>query len=152
MHWMNPTGAAALPALALILSLYVLKQKMEPAAVSSTYLWERALQSMEADTPFQKLKRSLLLFLQLLLALLLALSLMRPMTLGGETGEVMFVFDISASMQANDGNGTRLDAALTDARRRVDGLKDGARVSILTAGARVSQPLARASDRFAAKR
>lgn len=152
MHWMNPAGAWALAALAVILCLYILKQKMEPLTISSTHLWQKALSSMEADRPFQKLRRNLLLFLQLLLALLLALSLMRPMTLGGEAGEVVFVFDLSASMQAEDGGGSRLDAAVSDAKRRVDGLPDGAKVSVITAGAQVSQPLARSSDPMAARR
>ena len=152
MHWMNPTGAYALFALALILCLYILKQKMEPMEVSSTYLWEKALASMEADRPFQRLKKNLLLFLQLLLALLLALSLMRPMTLGEETGEIAFVFDLSASMQADDGSGTRLEKAVEDARRRVEGLPDGTRVSVLLAGNQVTQPLARANDKAAVSR
>lgn len=152
MHWMNPAGAWALTALAAILFLYILKQKTEPLTVSSTYLWQKALASMEADRPFQKLRRNLLLFMQLLLALLLALSLMRPMTLGGEAGEVVFVFDLSASMQADGGDGTRLDLAIEDAKKRLAGLPDGARASILTAGAQVKQPLARSDDSLAARR
>ncbi len=152
MHWMNPTGAWALSALAFIICLYILKQKMEPIEISSTYLWQKALASMEADRPFQKLRRSLLLFMQLLLALLLALSLMRPMTLGDETSEAVFVFDLSASMQAESGGKTRLENAIEDARRRLDGMPEGARVSILTAGAQVAQTLARSSDPMATRR
>lgn len=152
MHWMNPQGAWALTALAAILCLYILRQKMEPLEVSSTFLWRKALASMEADRPFQKLRRNLLMFLQLLLALLLAFSIMRPMTLGGETGEVIFVFDLSASMQANDGQSTRLEASVADAVRRVEGLPDGARVSVLTAGAQVQQLIARTADLAHARR
>lgn len=152
MHWMNPQGVWAFAALAAILALYILRQKMEPMEVSSTFLWRKALASMEADRPFQKLRRSLLMFLQLLLALLLALSIMRPMTLGGETGEVIFVFDLSASMQANDGQSTRLEKSAADAVRRVDGLPEGARVSVLTAGAQVQQLVARTADLTHARR
>ncbi len=152
MHWMNPAGAWALTALLAIVGLYILKQRMEPMEVSSTYLWQKALASMEADRPFQKLRRSLLLFLQLALALLLAVALMRPMTLGGVAGEIIFVFDLSASMQTDDGGGSRLSRAMEDASRRVDGLPAGARVSILTAGAQVKQPLSRSDDPLAAKR
>lgn len=152
MQWMNPAGAWAFIALAVIVCLYILKQKMEPVEISSTYLWRKALQSLEADHPFQKLRRNLLFFLQLLLALLLVLSLMRPATPGGEAGELLFVFDLSASMQADDGNGSRLESAVSDARKRVDGLPDGARVSILTAGAQVSQPVARTADTITVKR
>ena len=152
MHWMNPTGAWAFSALAAILFFYILKQKMEPTPVSSNYLWQKALVSLEADRPFQRLKKSLLLLLQLLVAALLALSLMRPMTLGQETGETVFVFDLSASMQAEFGGKSRLDLAVEDALRRLDGMPDGARVSVLTAGAQASQPLARAADPMAVRR
>lgn len=152
MHWMNPVGAWAFVSLAAILCLYILKQRMEPLEVSSTYLWQRALASLEADRPFQRLRRNLLLFLQLLVCLLLCLSIMRPMTLGGGAGEVIFVMDLSASMQADSGQGSRLDAAVQDARARLQGLPDGTRVSVLTAGSRASQPLARSSDLTAARR
>lgn len=152
MQWMNPVGAWAFSALAVILFLYILKQKTEPISVSSTYLWQKALTSAEADRPIQRLRRSLLLLVQLLVALLFALSLMRPMTTGGEATETVFVFDISASMQATDGGRSRLQNAVADARRRIDGMPDGARVSILTAGAAASQTLARSSDLMAARR
>lgn len=152
MHWIYPSSAWALAALGIILILYFLKQKMEPIEVSSTYLWEKAVASLEADRPFQKLRRNLLMFVQLLLALLLALSLMRPMTTGGEAAEVIFLFDISASMQSEDKGATRLQNAVADAEKRIDGLTEGARISILTAGARVSQLLSRTADRQHAKR
>lgn len=152
MHWMNPAGAWALTALAAILVLYFLKQRVEPTPVSSTYLWRKALATLEADRPFQRLRRNLLLFLQLLAALLFALSIMRPMTPGTEAGELVFVFDLSASMQAEGEAGTRFDAAIADAQRRIAGLPEGARVSVLTAGARVRQPLARTTDLLRARR
>ncbi len=152
MQWMNPAGAWALAALLVIVGLYMLKQRMEPLEVSSTYLWEKALASLEADRPLQKLKRSLPLFLQLALALLLAVALMRPMSIGSVSGEVILVFDLSASMQADDGNGSRMEHAVADAMGRLDGLSSGARISILTAGAHVGQPLSRSDDAFAAKR
>ena len=152
MHWINPPGAWALASLGIILCLYFLKQKMEPVQVSSTWLWQKAVASLEADRPFQRLRRNLLMLIQLFLALLLAFSLMRPMTVGGEVAEVIFLFDVSASMQAEDGGVTRLATAVGDAARRIDGLTEGARISILTAGALVSQPVSRTEDRQQAKR
>ena len=152
MHLIHPSSAWALSALGIILCLYFLKQKMEPLTVSSTYLWQKAMASREADRPFQRLRRNLLMFVQLLLALLLALSVMRPMSVGGEAAEVIFLFDVSASMQAENGGLTRLEEAVADATRRIDGFTEGARVSILTAGAFVSQPVVRTADRTQAKR
>ena len=141
MQWMNPAGAWALAALAAILLLYILKERLEPTEVSSTYLWRRAMIAAQAERPFQKLRRNLLMLLQLLTALALALALMRPMTLGGQASEVVFVFDLSASMQAVEDGVSRLDVAREDARRRVEGMPDGSRVSVLTAGTNVGQLL-----------
>ncbi|MED9958364.1 MAG: VWA domain-containing protein, partial [Christensenellales bacterium] len=152
MQWMNPAGAWALAALAAILLLYILKERLEPTEVSSTYLWRRAMIAAQAERPFQKLRRNLLMLLQLLTALALALALMRPMTLGGQASEVVFVFDLSASMQAVEDGVSRLDVAREDARRRVEGMPDGSRVSVLTAGTNVGQPLSRAEDRTAVLR
>ncbi|MDR0898116.1 MAG: VWA domain-containing protein [Oscillospiraceae bacterium] len=152
MQWITPSGGWAFIAAIAILCLYILKQKREPLEVSSTLLWRKALASPEADRPFQKLRRSLLLLVQLLLAVLLAFSLMRPATLGTGAQELIFVFDLSASMQAADGDGTRLEKAAQDARRRAEGLPEGSRVSILTAGTAASQPLARSADPLAVRR
>lgn len=152
MQWMNPAGAWALAALAAILLLYILKERLEPTEVSSTYLWRRAMIAAQAERPFQKLRRNLLMLLQLLTALALALALMHPMTLGGQASEVVFVFDLSASMQAVEDGVSRLDVAREDARRRVEGMPDGSRVSVLTAGTNVGQPLSRAEDRTAVLR
>lgn len=82
-------------------------------AVSSLYLWRAVLQETQANTPFQKLRRSLLFFLQLLIAFLLILALARPFVFGhGITGRALvLVIDTSASMKATDVVPSRLDSA-----------------------------------------
>ena len=56
-------GLLALP----ILVLYMLKMRRRQVEVSSVLLWQRLLRDREANAPWQRLKRNLLLILQLLL-------------------------------------------------------------------------------------
>lgn len=87
-----------------IILLYFLKLRREPVEVPSTYLWARTIEDLHVNSLLQRLRRSLLLFLQLLVVLLAAIALFRP-GLRGETsgqGRTVFLLDTSASMQATD--------------------------------------------------
>ena len=53
----------------LIVLLYFLKLRREPLEVPSTYLWARTVEDLHVNSIWQKLRRNLLLFLQLLLLL-----------------------------------------------------------------------------------
>jgi len=62
----------ALSALAIpIVILYMLKLRRRETEVSSTMLWRMVLRDREANAPWQRLRRNLLLLLQLLLLALL---------------------------------------------------------------------------------
>ena len=78
MEWLTPfTALYALAAtLPLLLLLYFLKLKRREQTISSTLLWKRAIQDLQVNAPFQKIRRNILLLLQLLmlLAILLALA------------------------------------------------------------------------------
>ena len=84
MSWfptfLNPWFAAAAAALAIpaLLILYFLKLRRRELAVSSTFLWKKSIQDLQVNSPFQKLRRNLLLLLQLILLALLLLALARP--------------------------------------------------------------------------
>ena len=76
MHFAQPLlGLLALLAVPIILLMYLLKQKYKEKQVPSLYLWEKVLTQTKAQEPWQKLRKNLLMFLQIAAALLLARSL-----------------------------------------------------------------------------
>src|ERR1700722_14916390 len=81
-HFLNswPAAVAAAVAVPLLLILYFLKLRRREMPVASTLLWRKAIQDLQVNAPFQKLRRNLLFLLQLLLLLLLALALSRPIS------------------------------------------------------------------------
>jgi hypothetical protein len=106
----------------LIVLLYFLKLKRRPVEVPSTYLWRRAIEDLHVNSIWQRIRRNVLLFLQLLLVALIMLAVLRPgcrgTTLVGD--RFIFLIDTSASMGAKESGGTRLELA----KRRVVDLID----------------------------
>ncbi|HPM83137.1 MAG TPA: BatA and WFA domain-containing protein [Candidatus Anammoximicrobium sp.] len=98
---------------AAIVALYFLKLKRQPLEVPSTYLWSRTIEDLHVNSIWQRLRQSLLLFLQLLLIAILMAACLRPGWRGARlTGDrFIFLVDTSASMTATDVEPTRLEAA-----------------------------------------
>ena len=146
MRFLFPAGAWGFAALAVITALYLLRRRSESVTVPSLLLWQRAAAEQQAMKPFQKLKKNILFFIQIALAILLALALMRPAVSGGVQGEAVLIFDLSASMQAEDNGVSRMEQAKRRAEALVDGMREGDRVTVLTAGTRVNTLLSRSED------
>jgi hypothetical protein len=133
MSWLTPGLAAIAAAIAVptLLILYFLKLRRRDVEVSSTLLWKRTVQDMQANAPFQKLRRNLLLFLQLLILAAGLFAIAQP-ELSAETvtgNRHVIMIDRSASMQAFDGNWsgdtvTRLEQAKREALAFVDALAE----------------------------
>ena len=102
------------------------------AVVPSTLLWTRLVSDVEANAPWQKLRRSLLLLLQLLLVAILALLAARPFLErpAGLARDVVLVLDTSASMAATDVSPNRLEAAKVAALDALRDLPTGGKVSV----------------------
>jgi Aerotolerance regulator N-terminal/von Willebrand factor type A domain len=136
-HFLNAwsgLAAAGITIPALIL-LYFLKLRRREMPVSSTLLWKKAVQDIQVNAPFQRLRKNLLLFLQLLLLAALLLALARPILnyTPGAGPRTIILIDHSASMSADDmpGGRTRLDEAKQQAKNLVSTLgRDGAAMVI----------------------
>lgn len=127
MNLLSPLTAllAAAVTIPLLLLLYVLKLRRRFVRVGSTMLWEKAYEDLEVNTPFQKLRWSLLLLVQLLLLITLLLAMARPVmeSDGSFSSRVVLLIDRSASMQATIAEGrSRLDEAKREARMLVERL------------------------------
>jgi hypothetical protein len=128
MTFLNPWPAlvAAAVAVPLLLVLYFLKLRRQALRMPSTLLWRSSTEDLQANVPFQRLRWSVLLLLQLLLLATLLAALARPVLQTGHGGasRMILLIDHSASMNAPDGNDpttpdySRLDAA-RDAAREV---------------------------------
>src|SRR5271155_684739 len=93
-----------------IIALYFLKLRRRPVQVSSTLLWRRSLEDLHVNSLFQRLRRNLLLFLQLAAVFLMMFGL-AGLRLKGTTGQgarYVLAVDNSASMNAADVSPTRL--------------------------------------------
>jgi Ca-activated chloride channel family protein len=153
MHFLTP-AFLALAALAIpIILLYMLRLRRRETPVSSTLLWQRLVRDREANTPWQKLRRNLLLLLQLLILLALVLALIRPFlpVASAARGSVVLLMDASASMLADDmpGGRTRFQAAQEQAVTMADELAAGDTMTVIAVGPTPRVLAAATDDRVA---
>jgi hypothetical protein len=136
MTWLTPllAGVAAAIAIPTLLILYFLKLRRRDVEVSTTLLWKKSIQDMQANAPFQKLRRNILLILQLIILAAALIALGQPQLKSeAKLGEKhIILLDRSASMATLDttkpGAGgqpvSRLDAAKAEAIAFVDGFRE----------------------------
>lgn len=119
-----------------VVAMYLLKLRREQTIVPSTLLWQRLVADVEANAPWQRLRRSLLFLLQLLLVLVLVLLAARPFVErpAGLARDIVLVVDTSASMGATDLAPNRLAAAKQAALDALRDLPAGGKVSVIEAG------------------
>ena len=145
--FLNPLAAAIAAGIVipLLVVLYFLKLRRREMPISSTFLWKKAIQDLQVNSPFQKLRRNLLMLLQLLLLAFLCLALSRPvinsMQHAGKLNVILI--DRSASMNTiEDYNGkkrSRLEEAKQQAIQLVESMsrKESAMVIAFDDGAQV---------------
>lgn len=130
--WLLPV--AVLATVPPLLLLYFLKLKRRELPIASTLLWRRAVEDLQVNSPFQRLRNSLLLILQILALLLAALAISEPMLTGqrGVDKAIVIMIDRSGSMAAVEGDKTRLEIAKQEATRVVDDMTAAQRAMVIT--------------------
>ena len=132
--WWALAGLLAVP----IIILYLLKMRRRPTQVSSTLLWEQVLSDLRANTPFQKLRRNLLMILQLITLAILVFALCQPVLRAAGIGgtESVVIIDASASMEAHDmpDGKSRFEHAVAQAGTLIDNLRGGDSIMLIVAG------------------
>jgi hypothetical protein len=123
VNFLNPWVAAGLAAVVvpLLVLLYFLKLRRREEPIASTLLWRKAVRDLEVNAPFQRLRRNLLLLLQLLVLLAALFALSRPIieTTLSEEESLVILIDRSGSMNTREADGrTRLE----DAKEQAVGL------------------------------
>jgi hypothetical protein len=131
----TPLALLGLLFIPAVVAMYLLKLRRDETIVPSTLLWSRLVADVEANAPWQRLRRSLLLLLQLLLVAVLAMLAARPFLErpAGLARDVVLVIDTSASMAATDVAPNRLEAAKTAALDALRDLPTGGKVSLIAA-------------------
>ncbi len=137
MTWGAPllAGVAAAIAVPTLIILYFLKLRRRDVEISTTLLWKKTIQDMQANAPFQRLRRNILLLLQLLVLAGLLMAIGQPEIKGDASSgqQHVILIDRSASMRATDGdtedtdrssNTTRLAKAKQAALKLVDSLRE----------------------------
>src|SRR5438067_1514665 len=133
MSILAPVGLLALLAIPAILLLYFLKVRRPERRVATLMFWRPFVADRQANAPWQRLRPSLLLFLQLLAALAIALALIRPGASGavGVGGTTVVMLDGSASMQSTDVSPSRFAVAVARARQDAHQLGPGQEMAIV---------------------
>jgi hypothetical protein len=117
--WALWIAAGVIPTL---LILYFLKLRRREQVVPSTLLWKQAVQDLQVNAPFQRLRKNLLLLLQLLILSAAIVALARPIVESDavDAARMVIMIDRSASMNTVEPDGeTRLEHAKEQAVRRV---------------------------------
>ena len=78
MPFTTPLALLGLLFVPAVVAMYLLKLRRSETIVPSTLLWQRLVADVEANAPWQRLRRSLLFLLQLLLVVVLVLLAARP--------------------------------------------------------------------------
>jgi Ca-activated chloride channel homolog len=147
-----PLALIGLVSLPVIVAFYMLRLRRRDVPVGSTFLWHQLIRDVEANAPWQRLRFSWLLLIQLLVALIVVVAAARPFTTANSelSGNVVLIVDTSASMGSVDPAGARISLARDAAHQVVSRLPVGGRVTVVTSDLTAHVLISETDDRAAA--
>lgn len=133
MHFLNPSAFYFLAFIPIVVLLHFLKLRRQRHVVPSVMLWLEAIEDMKANVPFQRLRNSLLLPLQILFLIVVVGGVARPALrqFGGLGEQSVVIIDTSASMGATDLGRSRLDIAKAKSLKLINQLGANGQMMIM---------------------
>jgi hypothetical protein len=135
MSLVNP-AALLLAGLAVpVIIFYILKIRLRRFPVSTLLFWQQIFEEKKPRSLWQRLRHLLSLLLQLVFLAFLVLALADPIFRWqqAQARRLVIVVDNSSSMNAADVGPSRLEAARTEARRVIEGIRLGDELAIIAA-------------------
>jgi len=147
-----PLALIGLISLPVIVAFYMLRLRRRDMPVGSTFLWQQLIRDVEANAPWQRLRFSWLLLVQLLIAAIVVLAAARPFTAADSelAANVVLIVDTSASMATRTDDEDRLALAREQAAEVVEQLPEGGRVTVVAAADTANVLVSETDDRDAA--
>jgi len=147
-----PLALIGLISLPIIVAFYMLRLRRRDVPVGSTFLWQQLIRDVEANAPWQRLRFSWLLLLQLLIAAVVVLAAARPFVpvQSDLAGTVVLIVDTSASMATLTDDEDRMAEARLRAREVVGRLPVGGRITVVAASDTAEVLVSETDDRDAA--
>jgi hypothetical protein len=147
-----PLALIGLISLPIIVAFYMLRLRRRDVPVGSTFLWQQLVRDVEANAPWQRLRFSWLLLVQLLIAGIVVAAATRPFTasVSDLAATVVLIVDTSASMATRTDDEDRMADAQARARAVVDRMPEGGRITVVEAAASASVLVSETDDRDAA--
>ncbi len=136
MTFLAPAAAALALTLPVIVALYFLRIRRPTRVVPALNLWPDEIRDRQANIPWQRLRFSWLLMLQLLAAAVLVAAAAQPAVSAGTSlaRHSVVLLDVSASMQAQDVQPSRLDEAKLEVGGLIDQLGPQDRMTLIALG------------------
>lgn len=136
MRLNHPSGWWAVAGLAILIAVYLFRPKYEDHGVPSTYLWKLSEQFRRKQRTFQRFKKIILFFLQLLMVLLGILLVVQPLfAFQGSSVDYVAILDTSASMRLRDAQGkSRFEKAQEALLQDAKNLPFGSAMTVIPSG------------------
>lgn len=140
MSFANPSALWLLLLIVPLILLYLLRRKRTELVVPSVLLWKQAVEDSRAQTPFQKLRSNLLLFLQILIVVLVTAALSEPHLASSyqQSQRWILVIDSSASMQSTDVKSNRFVRAREELLKLIGSLPAADKIMLISLSSEAS--------------